>query len=228
MSADSEWVPLSTNQGPARVQVHPASGASRGTLVLGHGAGGGTSAKDLQTLLAATNHGWHVALVEQPWRVAGRKIATRPPTLDAAWRDILPALLSDDGPLPRAAGQLLVVGGRSAGARVACRTSAGDREVQLPRADGVLCLAFPLHPPGKPDKSRAPELLLPLGEHIPTLVVQGTADPFGSPAEVLAAVTTRPGAATHLQVVEVPGNHAPSRDQPLVASAALAWLDQLG
>ncbi|USQ77153.1 alpha/beta hydrolase family protein [Ornithinimicrobium cryptoxanthini] len=228
MSANGEWVTLRTGQGPARVQVHPVAGAARGTLVLGHGAGGGTDAKDLQSLLTATAHGWHVGLVEQPWRVAGRKIATRPPTLDAAWRDVLAALLADDGPLPAAAGLPLVVGGRSAGARVACRTSAGDPEAGLARADGVLCLAFPLHPPGKPDKSRASELALPLGEHIPTLVVQGSADPFGSPAEVMEAVASEPGAATHLQVVEVPGNHSPSRDQPLVTSAALAWLDRLG
>ena len=228
MSAGGEWVTLKTGQGPARVQVHLAVGTARGTLVLGHGAGGGTDAKDLQSLLAATGHGWHVGLVEQPWRVAGRKIATRPPTLDAAWREVLPALLADDGPLPGAAGLPLVVGGRSAGARVACRTSGGDEEAGLVRADGVLCLAFPLHPPGKRDRSRASELALPLGEHIPTLVVQGSADPFGSPAEVIEAVASEPGAATHLSVVEVPGNHSPSRDQLLVTSAALGWLDRLG
>lgn len=228
MSVAGEWVTLPTGQGPARVQVHPAAGSARGTLVLAHGAGGGTDAKDLQSLLAATAHGWHVGLVEHPWKVAGRKIATRPPTLDAAWRDILPALLADDGPLPGAAGLQLVVGGRSAGARVACRTSGGDPEAGLARADGVLCLAFPLHPPGKPDTSRAPELALPLGARIPTLVVQGSADPFGSPAEVMEAVASEPGAATHLQVVEVPGNHSPSREQSLVSSSALVWLDRLG
>lgn len=227
MTAVGDWVTFPTGQGPARVHVHPAVGTARGTLVLGHGAGGGTDAKDLQSLLAATAQGWHVGLVEQPWRVAGRKIATRPPTLDAAWREVLPGLLAD-GPISRAAGLPLVVGGRSAGARVACRTSGGDSDAGLARADGVLCLAFPLHPPGKPEKSRAAELALPLGEHIPTLVVQGSADPFGSPAEVMEAVGSQPGAATHLEVVEVPGNHSPSRDQPLVTSAALAWLDRLG
>lgn len=228
MNAAGEWVTFPTGQGLARVHVHPAVETARGTLVLGHGAGGGTDAKDLQSLLTATAHGWHVGLVEQPWRVAGRKIATRPPTLDAAWREVLPALLADDGPLLGAAGLPLVVGGRSAGARVACRTSGGDPEAGLARADGVLCLAFPLHPPGKPEKSRAPELALPLGEHIPTLVVQGATDPFGSPAEVMEAVGSQPGAPAHLEVVEVPGSHSPSRDQPLVTSAALAWLDRLG
>jgi predicted alpha/beta-hydrolase family hydrolase len=103
-----------------------------------------------------------VALVEQPWRVRGAKVAEAPPRLDRAWVDVLKTLRR----------KVLVVGGRSAGARVACRTAA---EV---RADGVLCLAFPLHPPGRPDRSRLPELLLPTS---PVLVVQGDRDAFGMP-----------------------------------------------
>lgn len=234
MSDDAAWVTLDTTKGPARVQVHPhgsETAAGRGTLVLGHGAGGGTDAKDLQSMLAATDHGWTVALVEQPWRVAGRKIATRPPILDAAWREILPALLGEGGLLPRPAPGLVVVGGRSAGARVACRNSAGAPDVGLPRADGVLCLAFPLHPPGRPERSRAAELMVPVSLGIPTLVVQGVVDPFGSPTQVSEAVGADPAADPPLKVLEVvgvPGNHSPSRDQGLVTAAALAWLDRLG
>lgn len=232
------WTAVDTTEGPASVQVHRPTSGGRGTVVLGHGAGGGLGSwpQDLRSVLAAVDHGWTVVLVEQPWRVAGRKVATRPPTLDAAWRDIVPALLSTDLPRP------LVVGGRSAGARVACRTSPGDADADLPRADAVLCLAFPLHPPGKPERSRAAELATPLTLGIPTLVVQGAADPFGSPAEVRDALAAQladgsdqvraagldgaPGATWEL--VEVPGNHSPSRDQDLVTRTVLGWLDRLG
>lgn len=215
MTPELPWITLQTVQGPAQVQVHPGTGeAPRGTLLLGHGAGGGTGAKDLQSMLAATEHGWTVILVEQPWRVAGRKIATRPPTLDAAWQDVMLALTPT---MPRP----LVVGGRSAGARVACRLSPGDPQIGLPRADGVLALAFPLHPPGKPERSRLAELLTPIDHGIPTLVVQGAADPFGTLAEFPAGDGT-------LELVEVPGNHSPSRDQKLVTRSVLHWLDRIG
>ena len=107
-----------------------------------------------------------VALVEQPWRVAGKKLAPVPRTLDVGWRGIWPALARSGLPV--------VAGGRSAGARVACRTAA-----EL-GARAVLALSFPLHPPGKPEKSRADELL---GAGVPTLVVQGGNDPFGKPEE---------------------------------------------
>src|SRR5699024_4390849 len=180
----------------------------------------------LQSVLTATDHGWTVVLVEQPWRVAGRKIATRPPTLDAAWTDLIPALPGT--PLPRP----LVYGGRSAGARVACRTSPGDATAGLPRADAVLCLAFPLHPPGRPDRSRSAELATPVRLGIPTLVVQGMADPFGSPTEGRDALGDALGGssldATSLHLVEVPGNHSPSRDQARVTHAVHSWLHQLG
>jgi predicted alpha/beta-hydrolase family hydrolase len=104
--------------------------------------------------------------VEQPWRVAGKKLAPAPRTLDIGWRGIWPALAEPGLPV--------VSGGRSAGARVACRTA-----TEL-RAHAVLALSFPLHPPGKPEKSRAVELL---GSGVPTLVVQGGNDPFGKPEE---------------------------------------------
>ena len=151
------------------------------TLVLGHGAGGGVEAVDLQAVaedVAAI--GCATVLVEQPWRVAGRRLAPRPAVLDEAWIEALSAV--------RARGPV-VVGGRSAGARVACRTG---RQVG---AVGVLALAFPLHPPGRPARSRAAELA-ECG--LPALVVQGTRDPFGSAAELGAAV---PG----IRVVEVTG-----------------------
>lgn len=223
-----EPITVPTAQGNAAVRIHAPAQPGRGTVVLGHGAGGaaGSWPQDLRSVLTATQDGWTVVLVEQPWRMAGRKVATRPPTLDAAWRDIVPALPGT--PLPRP----LVYGGRSAGARVACRTSPGHAETGLPRADGVLCLAFPLHPPGKPESSRAPELLTPVRLGIPTLVVQGQADPFGSPIEVrealdagLEGTASAPGA---LELVEVPGNHSPSRDQALVTQTVLSWLHQLG
>ena len=133
--------------------------------MLGHGAGGGIDALDLLAARdAALALGWRVARVEQPWRVRGRKVAEAPPRLDVAWVDVLATLPAD----------LLVVGGRSAGARVACRTA-----VQV-GADGVLCLAFPLHPPGRPDKTRWPELA---AVQVPVLVVQGDRDAFGVPAQ---------------------------------------------
>lgn len=224
----AEPVTVPTGRGPAAVRVHPpqdtARGTPRGTLLLGHGAGGplGSWPKDLQSALTATSAGWTVVLVEQPWRVAGRKVATLPPTLDDAWADIVPAL--DEEPLPRP----LVYGGRSAGARVACRTSPGEASAGLPRADAVLCLAFPLHPPGRPDRSRVGELATPLHLGIPTLVVQGTSDPFGSPTEVRDALAAEAVDQGPLTLVEVAGGHSPARDQDLVTRTVHSWLDQLG
>ncbi|HET9944436.1 MAG TPA: alpha/beta family hydrolase [Actinomycetes bacterium] len=144
--------------------MHVAAAARpRATLVLGHGAGGGVDTPDLRALARVLpSDGVTVVRVEQPWRVAGRKVAAPPPTLDRAWLAVVAAL---DVP-----GRLLV-GGRSAGARVACRTAVAVG------ADGCLALAFPLHPPGRVDKSRLGELT---GAGVPTLVVQGGRDPFGS------------------------------------------------
>ncbi|WP_051839159.1 alpha/beta family hydrolase [Streptomyces sp. NRRL F-5126] len=157
---------VDTPAGPAHITWHRAA-KPRLVLALGHGAGGGIGARDLAALAAALPpQGFTVALVEQPWRVAGKKVAPAPKTLDTAWRALWPALAEPGLPL--------VAGGRSAGARVACRTG---RELG---AVAVLALGFPLHPPGRPEKSRADELLL---TGVPTLVVQGGADPFGKPAE---------------------------------------------
>ncbi|MCX5416518.1 alpha/beta family hydrolase [Streptomyces sp. NBC_00059] len=155
-----------TDAGEARITWLPARKA-RLVLAVGHGAGGGIEARDLQALAAVLpERGVTVALVEQPWRVAGRKVAPAPRTLDTGWRGLWPALA--------AAGPPVVAGGRSAGARVACRTA------EELGARAVLALSFPLHPPGRPEKSRAGELL---GAGRPTLVVQGGRDPFGRPEE---------------------------------------------
>ncbi|MFC9792252.1 alpha/beta family hydrolase [Streptomyces sp. NPDC057695] len=159
-----ETVP--TDAGDARIAWHEAP-APRAVLALGHGAGGGIEARDLQALAAALpGRGVTVALVEQPWRVAGKKLAPAPKTLDTGWRGLWPALARPGLPV--------IAGGRSAGARVACRTG---RELG---ALAVLALGFPLHPPGRPERSRADELL---GSGLPTLVVQGGNDPFGRPDE---------------------------------------------
>ena len=137
-------------------------------LVLGHGAGGGPKAADLEALSRALPaHGVTVVRFEQPWRLAGKKVAPRPPVLDEAWLAAV-ATLPQDVPL--------VLGGRSSGARVACRTAAELSAV------AVVCLAFPLHLPGKPQASRLDELL-GAAEKLPVLVVQGERDTFGGPGE---------------------------------------------
>ncbi|MCQ4214246.1 alpha/beta hydrolase family protein [Streptomyces longispororuber] len=204
---------VETETGEARITWYPAP-HPRLTLAASHGAGGGIEARDLQALAATLPaHGVTVALVEQPWRVAGKKLAPAPKTLDTGWRGVWPALAQ--------AGPPVIAGGRSAGARVACRTA-----TELGAA-AVLALSFPLHPPGKPEKSRADELL---GAGVPTLVVQGGNDPFGRPAEFPAKDT--------YEIVEVPyGDHGfavPKRagltqDEALavITDAVAAWTRSL-
>jgi predicted alpha/beta-hydrolase family hydrolase len=154
---------ISTPIGAARAVLE--GGAGRGRLVLGHGAGGGIDAADLLAARdAALGLGLQVVRVEQPWRVAGRRVAEAPPRLDLAWSAVVAALPPAEGPL--------LLGGRSAGARVACRTAG------VLGAAGVLVLSFPLRPPGRPDRDRGDELLLPT---VPRLVVQGERDAFGVP-----------------------------------------------
>ncbi|MFF9866048.1 alpha/beta family hydrolase [Streptomyces sp. NPDC013953] len=201
----TETVP--TGAGDARITWHAAGGDARLVVALGHGAGGGIEARDLRALAAALPAaGVTVALVEQPWRVAGKKLAPAPKSLDAAWRDLWPALRAPELPI--------VAGGRSAGARVACRTA---RELG---ARAVLALSFPLHPPGRPENSRADELR---GAGVPTLVVQGGNDPFGRPAEFPEG--------DH-ELVEVPfGDHgfAVPKRAPVTQEAALAVItDRVG
>lgn len=202
-----------TEAGDARITWHPAAKA-RLVLAVSHGAGGGIEARDLQAIAGALPaHGVTVALVEQPWRVAGKKVAPAPKTLDTGWRGVWPALTRPGLPV--------ISGGRSAGARVACRTAAGLG------AHAVLALGFPLHPPGRPEKSRAEELL---GAGVPTLVVQGGNDPFGKPAEFPAgdfALVEVPEADHGLAVpkrAEITGERA----LEIVTGAVREWVASLG
>ena len=169
---------IETTVGVARAHVHSVHiGIPRGTLVLGHGAGGGVGAWDLQLLAAELpKHGIETILLEQPWAVAGNKVAAAQSKVDAAFRESVTWLRRSGEALRR-----LVVGGRSSGARIACRTAA-DVE-----ADAVLCLAFPLHPPGKARASRGEELAQ-AASRLPVTVVQGERDPFGGPVEVADSV----------------------------------------
>jgi predicted alpha/beta-hydrolase family hydrolase len=171
--------------------------------VLGHGAGGGVGAPDLKAATeAALGAGVSVALVEQPYRVAGRRSPAPAHQLDAAWTAVVDHLRGAElENLP------LVTGGRSAGARVACRTAAATG------ARGVLCLAFPLHPPGRPEKTRLPELE---AVAVPVLVVQGESDPFGMPP-----------AAPGRTVFTVPGNHSLRTNLAAVREAIAGWLAEL-
>ena len=172
-------------------------------MALGHGAGGGIESADLVALTSAlAAAGWRVARIIQPYRVQGRRAPDRAPKLDAAFTEVVTALRADHAP-----GGRLVLGGRSSGARVACRTATGLD------AAAVVCLAFPLHPPGRPESSRADELGL---VRVPLLVVQGERDAFGGPGELPAGPT----------VVAVPGDHSLRTTAPVVA-AVVEWLDQL-
>jgi predicted alpha/beta-hydrolase family hydrolase len=201
---------VDTPHGPARLVTHRARSPFV-TVLLSHGAGGGIGARDLQVLAdRLPAQGVSVVLLEQPWKVAGRKVATPPPTLDAA--------------LVAAAGSLrvrtpLVVGGRSAGARSAARTASGLG------AAGCLCLSFPLHPPGRPEKSRLEELR---GAGVPTLVVQGEHDAMGRPEEF-------PEDLDHVDFAVVPGaDHGlrvpasagltQAEAMEIVVESALEWL----
>jgi len=194
-----------TPGGPARVRLTPAGangGGSAGLLCLGHGAGGGTDAPDLVAVTeAAAAAGWTVARIDQPYRVAGRRAPAPAPRLDEAWVAVVAGLRE------RFAGGLLVTGGRSSGARVACRTAVATG------ASGVLCLAFPLRPPRRPDVSRRDELL---GAGVPVLVVQGERDPFGGPQEFPVG----------MDVVAVAGDHSLRRSAGEVAAAVTGWLAQ--
>ena len=194
---------IDTPHGTARahLQLAEAPGAA---LVLGHGAGGGVAAPDLVAAAdAARAAGVSVALVEQPYRVAGKRAPAPARQLDAAWTAVIEALAADLG------GLSLITGGRSLGARVACRTA------EATGASAVLCLAFPLVPPARrnatsPPQSRLPELD---AVAVPVLVVQGTSDRFGMPP---------PGKGR--TVVQVPGDHGLKADVGAVAAAADEWL----
>lgn len=198
-------VEVETPSGLARTHVR-LSARPRGALVLGHGAGGGIAAPDLGAVAAAAEElGVAVALVEQPYRVAGRRAPAPAARLDAAWIAVVERLRAVElAELP------LVVGGRSSGARVACRTASATG------AAGVLCLAFPLRPPrrsGAPAPSRLAELD---AVAVPALVIQGERDPFGMPP-----------AAPGRTVVPVPGDHGLKGDLARVGEVAAVWLGEL-
>jgi uncharacterized protein len=189
---------VDTPQGQARVHLHSVA-EPRAALVLGHGAAAGVAARDLVTATdVALSEGVSVALVEQPYRVAGRRSPASAPRLDAAWTAVVEHLV--EGELR---GLPLVVGGRSLGARVACRTAAATGAV------GVLCLAFPLQPP-RAAQSRLSELD---EVTVPTLIVQGERDPFGIPP-----------ATERRTVVLVPGDHGLKTDLQAVGAAVRDWL----
>lgn len=191
-----------TPHGEARVHLHLVDDA-RGGLVLGHGAGGGIGAPDLKASAdAAVGACVSVALVEQPYRVAGRRSPAPARHLDAAWLAVVEHLRGG-----AFAGLTLVCGGRSSGARVACRTAAEAG------AAGVLCLAFPLHAPGKPEKTRLPELEAVTA---PVLIVQGERDPFGMPP-----------AAAGREIVVLEGDHSLRNEHALLRDRVRAWLAAL-
>jgi uncharacterized protein len=193
---------LDTPHGRARAHLLPAASPVAG-LVLGHGAGGGIETPDLVGAAeGARSAGLSVALVEQPYRVAGRRSPAPANQLDAAWMSVVFALR--DGPF---GGLPILTGGRSSGARVACRTAAETDSV------AVVCLAFPLHPPGHPEKSRLVELD---AVYAPMLVVQGDSDPFGTPP-----------ASSNRTVVRIRGTHS-LRSSAAVAAALSDWLRTTG
>jgi uncharacterized protein len=195
-----------TPQGDARVHLHHVAGP-RGALVLGHGAGGGVEAPDLIAATeAAGAQGFSVALVEQPYRVAGKRSSPAAKQLDAAWIAVVEDLAATEFE-----GLPLVTGGRSAGARVACRTA------EASGAAAVLCLAFPLQPPARagkePSPSRLPELE---AVKVPMLIVQGERDRFGMP---------EPG--PEREVVQVNGDHSLRSDREAVRLEVARWLGKL-
>lgn len=208
-------IEIDTTAGPARVTLD-APRSARALLLLGHGAGGGIDARDLRAVRdGATTAGYAVARLTQPYRMAGRRPPAPAPVLDAVLVEVVRALRRRRRALAKLP---LVVGGRSSGARVGCRGAATVGAV------GVLALGFPLHPPGRPDRSRAAELQ---GVRVPVLVVQGERDSFGSPDELRAA-----GLPAQVRVHVVSGaDHglAVRKDDPppmpAIVAAVIEWLD---
>ncbi|HEY2947793.1 MAG TPA: alpha/beta family hydrolase [Micromonosporaceae bacterium] len=196
---------VDTPRGPARVSVVAPAGRPVAMLALGHGAGGDVDTPDVVTVRdAAVAAGLTVASVTQPYRVAGRRSPAPAAQLDEAWTAVVNIVYAEAGgsPLP------LLLGGRSSGARVACRTA------HALGAAGLVALAFPLHPPGKPERSRADELKT----GVPTLVVNGDRDPFGVPS-----------AGPGIDLVVRPGEgHGLRRDPGAVATAVVDWLRRHG
>jgi predicted alpha/beta-hydrolase family hydrolase len=198
-----EAIEVDTPSGPARAHLQPVDDAIA-ALVLGHGAGGGVEAPDLVAAAgAARANGVSVALVEQPYRVAGKRAPAPAARLDAAWIAVADRLRTAE-----LKGLALIVGGRSLGARVACRTVAETGGV------AVLCLAFPLQPPRRRSGAESPSRLPELDAvTLPTLVVQGQGDRFGMPPE-----------ASNRRVVAVAGDHSLRSDPVAIGDAVGDWL----
>ncbi|PZS26801.1 MAG: alpha/beta hydrolase [Pseudonocardiales bacterium] len=190
--------------GPAWVDLERPKGKPAALIAIGHGAGGGVETRDLLAVCdAALAAGCAVARITQPYRVAGRRSPAPAPRLDEAWLAAISAVRAQRGlrAVP------LITAGRSSGARVACRTATDSGAI------AVVALAFPVHPPGKPEKSRLDELALPT---VPVLVVQGDRDAFGMPPPDAAAVVVIPGA-----------DHSLKKDPAAVAAAVVAFLSGL-
>ena len=202
----TDGILLDTPRGPARVHLElPETLPPRAALVLGHGAGGGVGAPDLQAAArTALGLGIAVTLVEQPYRVAGRRSPVPAPALDEAWTAVVAHLCGH-----QLAGLPVITGGRSSGARVACRTAAATG------ASAVLCLAFPLLPPTRRGFTREPVSRLPELEAVtvPVLIVQGAGDRFGMPP-----------AGPSRTVITVAGDHGLKTDRGAIESAITAWL----
>jgi uncharacterized protein len=206
-AADSSVLSIETPSGLARAHVYPADGTAA-ALVLGHGAGGGVAARDLLAVRdVALAEGIDVALIEQPYRVAGRRSPAPARQLDAAWCAVVERLRMEPF-----YGAGLICGGRSSGARVACRTAADTGAV------GVLCLAFPLQPPGRSASGEPrPNRLSELDEvRVSMLIVQGESDQFGMP----------PARRGRRRVVVVPGDHSLRTVEP-IRKAVRPWLRRM-
>lgn len=224
MDAAAEVViDVPTAAGPGRLTVSAAR-QPRALLWLGHGAGGGIGAPDLTALAAALPAaGVTVARFEQPWRVAGKRVASRPAALDAAWVEAAAVVANLAEGLP------VITGGRSAGARVACRTATATGAV------AVACLAFPLHPPGRPEVTRLDELTAPA---VSVLVLQGDRDTFGGADLLRAELEAAPGDHANVRIVTVAGaDHGmktlkasplTARDvRELIVSTTVAFVDDV-
>ena len=197
---------IPTPHGDARAHVARPADGPVGLMMLGPGASGGVTAYDLRLATEeALGAGLVVALVEQPYRVAGRRAPAPPAQVDAAWCAVVEHVHSGElADLP------LIVGGRSFGGRVACRTASDVG------AAGVLCLAFPVHPPGRPEKSRLAELT---SVTVPTLVVQGERDPFGMP--------DRETLPSNITLAVVSSDHSLKKDAPAIRGAITTWLAEV-
>jgi len=207
VAAAARIVRVDTPQGPAEVEVRRPAGTARAALLLGHGAGGSTSAPDLQaTAEEALALGIAVGLVTQPYRVAGKKATPRPPVLDEAWMAVVHRVaVLKRGPFH---GLPLIFGGRSSGARVACRCAGAGGAI------GVLALAFPLAPPPRKDGTVVSRLEELQAVDVPVLVVQGIRDRFGIPE-----------AGGTVEVTVIDGDHGLKRDHARLRASVAAWLD---